>query len=73
MTSESKSKKSEVGQTATVGVKGSVKSLQQLSSSARAAQLKRDGNRNERAVTSLEEALKTEAARGGSSSSGAKK
>ncbi|KFY17972.1 hypothetical protein V492_00222 [Pseudogymnoascus sp. VKM F-4246] len=73
MASESKSKKSEAGQVAEVGVKGSVKSLQQLSSSGRAAQGKRDKNRNERAAASFSKAFEKEAAKGGSSGSGGKK
>ncbi|KFY65523.1 hypothetical protein V496_02522 [Pseudogymnoascus sp. VKM F-4515 (FW-2607)] len=73
MDSESKSKKSEPGQEAKVGVKGNVKSLQQLSSSGRAAQEKRDINRNKRAAASLSKAFEKEVAKGGSSSSGGNK
>lgn len=73
MPSNSTSKKSESGQQATVGVKAPVKSLQQLSSSGKAAQDKRDENRTERAKNKLMEAVENEAAKGGSSSGGGKK
>lgn len=45
---------------ASVGVMAQVKSLQQLSSSGKAAQEKRDENKNERAIRALDEAIEKE-------------
>lgn len=77
MASESKSNKTDASQEAKVGVKGNVKSLQQLSSSGRAAQVKRDNNRNKRAAASFSKAfekeVEKEVAKGSSSSSGGNK